>query len=207
MVEEDLDPDSLFDELDRSKTGNITREDLHWYFTQIKNRAPWFLSKASSLSTRSQLGWKQWVLSRKVDKPINRLLIANNGLAAVKAINSIREWAKETFDDRKVISLICMATQEDINSNSEFVRMSDELVEIPGGSNANNYANVQVIVNTAIRTNCEAVWAGWGHASENPELPRALENQGLIWLGPSAGKLGFRSIFVFRSNGKSRRQD
>ena len=36
--------------------------------------------------------------------------------------------------------------------------MSDELIEVPGGINSNNYANIQVITNVAIRTNCDAVW-------------------------------------------------
>lgn len=31
----------------------------------------------------------------------------------------------------------------------------------------------------------QAVWAGWGHASENPKLPELLHKQGLVFLGPS----------------------
>jgi acetyl-CoA carboxylase / biotin carboxylase 1 len=30
----------------------------------------------------------------------------------------------------------------------------------------------------------QAVWAGWGHASENPKLPELLHKQGLVFLGP-----------------------
>jgi acetyl-CoA carboxylase/biotin carboxylase 1 len=43
-----------------------------------------------------------------------------------------------------------------------------------GGSNNHNYANVKLIVDIARRTGADAVWAGWGHASENPRLPDAL---------------------------------
>lgn len=33
-------------------------------------------------------------------------------------------------------------------------------------------------------THVDAVWPGWGHASENPELPDALSAKGIIFLGP-----------------------
>lgn len=39
--------------------------------------------------------------------------------------------------------------------------MADQYVEVPGGTNNNNYANVDVIVDVAERTGVHAVWAGW----------------------------------------------
>lgn len=35
-------------------------------------------------------------------------------------------------------------------------------------------------------THVSAVWPGWGHASENPELPDALTAKGIVFLGPPA---------------------
>ena len=78
------------------------------------------------------------------------------------------------------------ATPEDLNANAEFVRLADEYVEVPGGSNTNNYANVKLIVDTASRLGVDAVWPGWGHASENPKLPRALKEKGIAFMGPPA---------------------
>lgn len=34
-------------------------------------------------------------------------------------------------------------------------------VQVPGGTNNNNYANVELIVDVAERMNVHAVWAGW----------------------------------------------
>ena len=31
---------------------------------------------------------------------------------------------------------------------------------------------------------CQAVWAGWGHASENPRLPDLLHKHNIAFLGP-----------------------
>ncbi|THG06726.1 hypothetical protein TEA_029509 [Camellia sinensis var. sinensis] len=119
-------------------------------------------------------------------KPIHSILVANNGMAAVKFIRSIRTWAYETFGTEKAVLLVAMATPEDMRINAEHIRIADQFVEVPGGTNNNNYANVQLIVEMAEITHVDAVWPGWGHASENPELPDALTAKGIIFLGPPA---------------------
>ncbi|XP_060973718.1 acetyl-CoA carboxylase 1-like isoform X1 [Cannabis sativa] len=119
-------------------------------------------------------------------KPIHSILIANNGMAAVKFIRSVRTWAYETFGSEKAIKLVAMATPEDMRINAEHIRIADQFVEVPGGTNNNNYANVQLIVEMAEIKHVDAVWPGWGHASENPDLPDALDAKGIIFLGPSA---------------------
>lgn len=113
-------------------------------------------------------------------------MIANNGIAAVKEIRSVRKWAYETFGNERAISFVVMATPEDLQANAEYIRMADQYVEVPGGTNNNNYANVELIVDVAERTNVQAVWAGWGHASENPLLPESLaaSPKKIVFIGP-----------------------
>uniref|UniRef100_A0A0E0B9J6 Uncharacterized protein n=1 Tax=Oryza glumipatula TaxID=40148 RepID=A0A0E0B9J6_9ORYZ len=118
------------------------------------------------------------------DSPIHSVLVASNGMAAVKFIRSIRIWNLETFGLENAILLVAMATPEDLKMNAEHIRIADKFVEVPGGTNNNNYANVQLIVEIAERTQVSAVWPGWGHASENPELPDALNETRIIFLGP-----------------------
>jgi acetyl-CoA carboxylase/biotin carboxylase 1 len=51
---------------------------------------------------------EEFVSDSTGDHPIRKVLIANNGIGAVKAIRSIRRWSFETFgDERKVKLLIC----------------------------------------------------------------------------------------------------
>jgi acetyl-CoA carboxylase/biotin carboxylase 1 len=38
---------------------------------------------------------------------------------------------------------------------------TDRDMQVPGGTNNNNYANVELIVDVAERMNVHAVWAGW----------------------------------------------
>lgn len=93
--------------------------------------------------------------------------------------------------------------------------MADHYVPVPGGTNNNNYANVELILDIAKRMqvpqkDCiaftvlciikpvwfffsfslslpdqvQAVWAGWGHASENPKLPELLIKNSIAFIGP-----------------------
>ncbi|PLW57553.1 hypothetical protein PCANC_02680 [Puccinia coronata f. sp. avenae] len=79
-----------------------------------------------------------------------------------------------------------MATPEDLKVNADYIQVANQYVKVPGGSNDNNYANVKVIVDVAKRAGVHAVWAGWGHASENPKLPDALSasKQKIVFIGP-----------------------
>lgn len=65
----------------------------------------------------------------------------------------------------------------------EYIRMADQYVPVPGGTNNNNYANVELILDIAKRIPVQAVWAGWGHASENPKLPELLHKNGIEFIG------------------------
>lgn len=54
-----------------------------------------------------------------------------------------------------------MATPEDMRADAEHIRMADQFVEVPGGKNSNNYANVLLIAAMAMRAGVDAVWPGW----------------------------------------------
>ncbi|ETI27763.1 hypothetical protein G647_00212 [Cladophialophora carrionii CBS 160.54] len=129
---------------------------------------------------------KDFVQSHDGHTVITSVLIANNGIAAVKEIRSVRKWAYEMFGDERAIQFTVMATPEDLQANADYIRMADQYVEVPGGTNNNNYANVELIVDIAERMNVHAVWAGWGHASENPKLPESLaaSPKKIIFIGP-----------------------
>ncbi|KAL1235404.1 Acetyl-CoA carboxylase [Trichinella spiralis] len=117
---------------------------------------------------------------------INKILIANNGIAAVKCMRSIRRWAYEMFRNDRAIKFVAMVTPEDLHASAEYIRMADQFIMTSGGSNNNNYANVQVILELAQKMEVQAVWAGWGHASENPKLPELLNKHDIIFIGPPA---------------------
>ena len=47
-----------------------------------------------------------------------QVLIANNGIAAVKCIRSVRRWSYEMFRSEKAIRFVVMVTPEDLKANA-----------------------------------------------------------------------------------------
>ena len=84
------------------------------------------------------------------------------------------------------VQFVAMVTPEDMKANAVYFKMADQVCRVSGGSNNNNYANVDLILDIAKRYSVHAVWAGWGHASENAKLPKLLHQAGIVFLGPSA---------------------
>jgi len=118
------------------------------------------------------------------DRVINKVLIANNGIAAVKCMRSIRRWSYEMFRQENAIRFVAMVTPEDMQANAEYIRYADQYVNVQGGPSHMNYSNCELILDIAKRFGVQAVWAGWGHASENPKLPDLLHRNGIIFIGP-----------------------
>ena len=52
-----------------------------------------------------------------------------------------------------------------------------------------HYANCELIAEIVRTKPVQAVWAGWGHASENPKRPDLLPRSGIIFLGPPSGAM------------------
>lgn len=73
-------------------------------------------------------------------------------------MRSIRGWAYEMFRNEKVIHFVAMVTPEDLSANADYIKMADSYVHVPGGANNNNYANVDLIVDLAIRSNVQVFY-------------------------------------------------
>jgi len=99
---------------------------------------------------------------------------------------SMRQWAFLELGSSSVLHFVAMASKNDLDANMEFIRLADSFIEVPAGKNTFNYANVPLIVELAISQKVDAVWPGWGHASENPALPKALAEAGIAFFGPTA---------------------
>lgn len=54
-----------------------------------------------------------------------------------------------------MIRFVVMVTPEDLKANAEYIRMADQYVPVSGGTNNNNYANVELIVDIALRTQAQ----------------------------------------------------
>ena len=124
------------------------------------------------------------VARRGGDRVLRRVLVANNGMAAARCLRSLRKWEQRELPPGAGLHFVAMATPEDIRANAEYFRLADEYVIVPGGPSANNYSDVALIVDLVRRYRIDAVWPGWGHASENPDLPAGVEAAGAVFVGP-----------------------
>ncbi|CAB9498987.1 Acetyl-CoA carboxylase 1 [Seminavis robusta] len=164
---------------------NGVKKTQHAGFSQQDAAAtsPLFMSAVAESGTKTV---EEYIKDRGGNRVIKKVLIANNGMAATKSILSMRQWAYMELGDERAIQFVAMATPEDMKANAEFIRLADEYIEVPGGVNRNNYANVDVICRIAQEQGVDAVWPGWGHASENPKLPETLTKLGIKFIGPPA---------------------
>eukprot|EP00971_Amphidinium_carterae_P033153 652770-Amphidinium_carterae.1 len=156
----------------------VLREIDNWSVQSSLGRQPCFMT------SRSKVTLEEYVKAHGGSRVIRRILLANNGMAATKAILSMRNWAFMELGSHAELEIIVMASKDDLEANAEFIRLANAFVEVPGGKNSNNYANVSLICEIAQTQKVDAVWPGWGHASENPSLPRTLEKLGISFLGP-----------------------
>eukprot|EP00983_Pelagomonas_calceolata_P089159 1157283-Pelagomonas_calceolata.AAC.5 len=51
----------------------------------------------------------------------------------------------QALGNARAVSLLAMATPNDMRVSAEHIALADQFVEVPGGSNNNNYANVSAI--------------------------------------------------------------
>ena len=52
---------------------------------------------------------------------IEKVLIANNGVATFKAIRSFCRWAYDGLGDERAVQFVVMATPEDLHANAKYI--------------------------------------------------------------------------------------
>ena len=82
------------------------------------------------LDSKKREKMEEFVKKMEGKRPLQRILIANNGMAATKSILSMRQWAYMTLGDERAIEFVAMATRDDLNANAEFIRLADSYIEV-----------------------------------------------------------------------------
>lgn len=105
---------------------------------------------------------------------MHKLLIANRGEIACRIIKSCRKLGIKT-----------VAVYSDADTNSLFVQMADEAVNIGHSPSSQSYLNVDKILAAVKKTGATMVHPGYGFLSENRNFANSLEKAGVIFVGPS----------------------
>jgi acetyl-CoA carboxylase, biotin carboxylase subunit len=109
---------------------------------------------------------------------LRRILIANRGEIAVRAIRTCQRLGIET---------VLAASEADLDSMG--ARLAGSTICIGTANSSASYLNVEAIVAAAIASNADAIHPGYGFLSENPKLAKACDQAGVVFIGPTLEQL------------------
>jgi acetyl-CoA carboxylase biotin carboxylase subunit len=109
---------------------------------------------------------------------IRRILIANRGEIAVRIMRTCRRLGIET------VLAVSSADRDSLPA-----QMADRVVCIGGSRPSESYLNVGAVVHAALATQSDAIHPGYGFLSERAALATLCEENGVIFIGPTAAQI------------------
>lgn len=103
-----------------------------------------------------------------------KVLIANRGEIAIRAMRGCRELGIET-----------VAIYSTPDKNALHVKYADEAFFVGEAPPQKSYLNMERIVEIAKKSGAEAVHPGYGFLAENAKFAKLVEEEGLTFIGPS----------------------
>jgi acetyl-CoA carboxylase biotin carboxylase subunit len=109
---------------------------------------------------------------------IKKILIANRGEIALRIIRACKE-----------LGIRSAAVYSDCDRDALHTRNADEAYHIGASNPTESYLNMDKLIKTAEKAQCQAIHPGYGFLAENAQFAKKIRSAGLIFIGPNPESL------------------
>jgi len=106
--------------------------------------------------------------------PLRRILVANRGEIALRAIRTIKEMGKEA---------VVVYSKGD--KGAAYLELADAAICIGEAPSSESYLDISRIISAAEMSSCDAIFPGYGFLSENQNFVEICTHHGIKFIGPS----------------------
>ena len=109
---------------------------------------------------------------------IEKILVANRGEIALRAIRTIKEMGKQA------IAVYSVADKDAL-----YLQHADASICIGGAKSSESYLSIPAIISAAEISGCDAIFPGYGFLSENQSFVEICQHHNIKFIGPSVDSM------------------